>query len=137
MRLFLDTNILLDFLLDRPPFAESSEELLRAIEAGKAKGFISGITVSNLYYVLHDINKRKDPLPSLAALLAVLEVVPTSKPLLLEAMNSGFKDFEDGIQNASAVSARCDHLVTRNGKDFRKSKLNIVTAAEASVLLRL
>jgi predicted nucleic acid-binding protein len=137
MRLFLDTNILLDFLLDRTPFAEPSEEVLQAIEAGKAKGFVSGITVANLYYVLHDINKRKDPLPSLAALLAILDVVPTSKPLLLEAMNGGFKDFEDGIQNASAMAARCDHIVTRNGKDFRKSKLSVVTAAEAGVLLRL
>lgn len=137
MKVFLDTNILLDLLLDRAPHAEAAESLLAVIEAGKAQGFVSGITVSNLYYILHDLNKRKDPLPSIASLLSILEVVPTSKKILLDAMEHGFKDYEDGIQYASALTARCTHLVTRNTKDFRKASLSVVTAAEACSLLAI
>ncbi|MEK7390975.1 MAG: PIN domain-containing protein [Fibrobacterota bacterium] len=137
MKIFLDTNILLDVLMDREPHAQSAEELLNEISSGKAKGFVSGITIPNMYYVLHDLGKRKNPLPSLATLLGMLEVVPTSKSILLEAMDPGFKDYEDGIQHASALAAHCTHLVTRNTKDFRKARINVVTAAEMGVLLRL
>ncbi len=137
MRIFLDTNILLDFLLDRKPHSEPAEELLQAIESGKAKGCVAGITISNIYYILNDLEKRKDPLPALTTLLEFLEVVPTSKQVLQDAMKSGFKDFEDGIQHASAMTAHCRHLVTRNTKDFKKAKLSVVSAAEMAVLLRL
>jgi predicted nucleic acid-binding protein len=137
MRVFLDTNILLDLLLDRAPHADSAEALVAAIESGKAHGFISGVTVSNLYYILHDLHKRKDPLPLIAALLGFLEVVPTSKKILLEAMTGGFKDYEDGIQHASALAARCTHLVTRDPKGFRAAKTAVVTAGEMCALLRL
>ena len=136
MKIFLDTNILLDLLLDREPHADAAVEVLSAIEEGKAKGFVAGITVSNLHYILHDVNKRKDPLPALKSLLGILDVVPTSKEILLAAMGGGFKDYEDGIQNASAVASRCTHLVTRNTRDFRKSSLVVVNAVEMAVFLR-
>lgn len=137
MKIFLDTNILLDVLLDRAPHADAAEELLNEIASGKAKGYVAAITIPNMYYVLHDLNKRKSPLPSLATLLGILDVVPTSKSILLDAMDPGFKDYEDGIQHASALAAHCTYLVTRNAKDYKKARLNVVNASEMAVLLRL
>lgn len=136
IRIFVDTNILVDLLLDRAPHAEAAEALLSQIEKGEARGFVAGITISNLYYILHDINKRKNPLPSLAALMEILEVVPTTKRILLDAMESGLKDYEDGIQHVSALAVRCTHLATRNPKDFRNSSLVVGNAAEIGALVR-
>lgn len=135
MKLFLDTNILLDLLLDRAPHAEAAVRVLAAIEAGQVAGFIAGITIPNIHYILHDLHKRRDPYPALGSLLELLEVVPTSKKILQDALQSGFKDYEDGIQHASALAARCTHLVTRNARDYRKSKLTVATATEMAALL--
>jgi predicted nucleic acid-binding protein len=136
MKLFLDTNILLDLLLDREPHADAAVRILSAVEAGKATGYIAGITLPNVHYILRDLHKRRDPRPVLESLLGFLEVVPTSKKILQEALVSGFKDYEDGIQHASAVAARCTHLVTRNTRDFRNSRMVVATASEMAALLR-
>jgi predicted nucleic acid-binding protein len=136
VKAFLDTNILLDLLLDRGPYAEAAEDLLALVESGAFPGYVSAITISNIHYILKDLHKHKDPLPALGSLLSFLEVVPTSKKILLDAMDGGFKDYEDGIQYASALSAKCTHLVTRNARDFKRSRIPVVSASEMCALAR-
>jgi predicted nucleic acid-binding protein len=118
------------------PNAAAAEELLTLVESGTLQGFVSAITISNIHHILKDLHKHKDPLPALGSLLSFLEVVPTSKKILLEAMEGGFKDYEDGIQHASAVTAKCTHLVTRDARDFKRSRIPVVSDSEMCALAR-
>lgn len=135
MRIFLDTNILVDLCLDRQPHALCAQRLIESIEAGHAKAHIAAISLTNLYYLLHDLNKKRDVRKDIGMLLDLLTVVATDEELLRRALGNGFKDFEDGIQYESALACQAVVLVTRNRKDFRASKIELLDACELMVRL--
>ncbi len=135
MRLFLDTNVVLDVLADRKPYSDDAAFVLSVVEEGKAEGFIAAHTATTIFYLLQrDVGQRKAK-SALADLLKLLEVVPVDRERLLYAMAMNWKDFEDAVQAACAVEAEVDHLVTRNPGDFAKSDLDVVTPAELVAVL--
>lgn len=61
----------------------------------------------------------------------ILSVLPMDGEVVVQALNSGFRDFEDALQNAAATSERdIAIIVTRNVKDYRNSELSIMTPEE-------
>ncbi len=135
MRLFLDTNVVLDVLADRKPYADDAAFVLSVIEEGEAEGFIAAHTATTLFYLLErDLGLRKAK-SALADLLKLVEVVPVDHDRLLHAMAMNWKDFEDAVQAACAAKAEADYLVTRNPSDFSKSDLDVITPAELAAAL--
>ena len=130
MKLFLDTNVILDVLADRSPFADEAARVLSAIERGDAEGFIAAHTVTTLFYLLQRSLGLRKAKRALADLLKLLEVVPVDHDRLLQALAMNWKDFEDAVQAACAAKAEVDYLVTRNPSDFSGSDLDVVTPAE-------
>ena len=130
MKLFLDTNVILDVLADRSPFAGEAAQVLSAIERGDAEGFIAAHTVTTLFYLLQRSLGLRKAKRALADLLKLLEVVPVDHDRLLQALAMNWKDFEDAVQAACAAKAEVDYLVTRNPSDFSGSDLDVVTPAE-------
>lgn len=125
-RYFLDTNILLDFIGNRKPFGKHA---LRIFDKGRLKEWelwTSDISITTTYYIISKEIGEVDARLKIAALLNYLFIQCVRKQELLLALNSNFKDFEDGVQHFCAVSAgKIDGIITRNKKDFKQSQIVI------------
>ncbi|EPR68384.1 type II toxin-antitoxin system VapC family toxin [Cyclobacterium qasimii] len=124
----IDTDVLLDFFFDREPFAEFSAEILALCEEEKINGFTTPVIISNVYYLLRKIAKHEIVIEKLKQLLTIIDIVKMDKNVVLNSLNSDFKDFEDALQNFSAVqNKKISIILTRNIKDFKKSELAILS----------
>lgn len=124
----IDSDILLDFFLQRQPFFDHSSKVLTLCERGKIKGFITGLIISNTYYLLRKHFQHRLIMNDFKQLLVFLDVLTIEKNTILKAIDSEFSDFEDAIQNFSADSnGFINAIITRNIKDYKKSKLSVLT----------
>ena len=130
MKIFLDTNILLDILCKREPFYINGAKIWTLIKEGAIKGFISAISINNLYYIVKKIKYQKIAKNFIEELLNDFEIVPLTKDLLSQAITINKKDYEDSIQYFSAINTGCKILITRNKKDFHSTGIRILSSTE-------
>ena len=126
----IDTNIVLDVLCDRAPFADDSERVLNLCETEAVDGCLSALSIPNLVYIMR---KELDPtaVNSVIDTLSVaLTIVDLKARDLKGAAAMQWKDFEDALQYATAQRIQADYIVTRNVKDFNKSEIRAVTPSE-------
>ena len=127
-RVLIDSDVILDSFFDREPFAEYSTVILSMCESGKISGFLTPLIFSNVYYLLRRTAKHEKVIEKLKQLLKITEVLQMDRNVIEKALNSRFKDFEDALQNYSAVSiGNIDLILTRNFKDYKKSELGVFT----------
>lgn len=117
MKVFLDTNILLDLLLEREGY-KLSGQILQLQEEGKCTLCVSVLTMVNVAYVYRKTVGQDMAVVNLKYLSALLEVLPMDNEMLQAAIYKRGKDFEDILQGICAASAGCDAIVTRNEKDY-------------------
>jgi hypothetical protein len=97
-------------------------------ETGKIIGFLTPLIYSNVYYLLRQTAKHEKVIGKLRQLLEITEVIQMDRKVVENALNFGFKDFEDGLQNYSAVNnGNIDLILTRNLNDYKNSELGIFT----------
>ena len=124
----VDTDVILDSFFDREPFSEFSTEILNLCEQKKLNGFTTPVIISNVYYLLRKSAKHQIIIEKIKQLLTIIDIVKMDKNVVLSALNSEFKDFEDALQNFSAIeNGNIKIILTRNIKDFSKSKLAVLT----------
>ncbi len=115
MRVLIDTNIILDFLLAREPFASDAEMLFQLICAGQISGFVSATTLTDIFYIARrhtqSLEKAKQ---SVELIMSSMEICPVDRAVLELALSIATPDFEDAIQIACAVQQRLDAIVTRD-----------------------
>ena len=129
--LFIDTDVIIDFLIDRKPFSREAAIIFTLIEQKKLKGFSSSLTFSNLYYVLRKIESHNRVISKLDSLSKMVGILKVEEQTIKNALASGFPDFEDSIQYFSAVdSKKIDVIITRNIKDFKKSEIPVMTPGD-------
>ena len=127
-RVLIDSDVILDSLFDRRPFSEYSTIILSMCETGKITGFLTPLIYSNVYYLLRQTAKHEKVIEKLKQLLQITEVLQMDRKVIENALNSGFKDFEDSLQNYSAVNnGNIDLIITRNLKDYKNSELGVFT----------
>jgi len=127
-RVLIDTDVILDFFFDRKPFSEDAARVLSLCESGEINGFITSVIISNVYYLLRQQSPHEKVVKNLTQLVMITEVLTTDRNVIIKALNSNFKDFEDAIQNYSAeLNGKIDLIVTRNTKDFTNSSLVVMT----------
>lgn len=127
IKVLIDTDVILDLLFDRKPFSNDAAQLFSLCEKGIIQGFVTSITISNTYYLLRKIASHQKVIESLKDLVTILNICITDKQTILDALNSEFKDFEDALQNFSAIHSDNIHiLLTRNSKDYKTSHLSIM-----------
>jgi len=86
------------------------------------------VIISNVYYLLRQTSTHEKVIEKLTQLVTITEVLSTDKDVILKALNSNFRDFEDALQNYSAeLNGQIDLIITRNIKDFKNSSLGIMT----------
>ena len=84
--------------------------------------------ISNVYYLLRQTSTHEKVIEKLTQLVTITEVLSIDKDVILKALNSNFRDFEDALQNYSAeLNGQIDLIITRNIKDFKNSSLGIMT----------
>lgn len=124
----IDTDVILDFFFDRKPFSEEASRLLSLCEKGEVKGFVTSIMLSNVYYLLRKTANHEKVIENLKMLMNIIDVTTTNKKTVIEALNSEFKDFEDALQNFSAINEKeIKVIITRNIKDYKSSTLSLMT----------
>ncbi|AFU69539.1 PIN domain superfamily protein [Psychroflexus torquis ATCC 700755] len=124
----IDTDVILDFFFDRKPFSDFATQVLNLCEEKKLNGFATPVIISNVYYLLRKIGKHEIIVEKIKQLLTIIDILEMDKNVVLNALNSDFKDFEDALQNFSTIeNGRAQIILTRNIKDFKKSKLAIMT----------
>ena len=136
MHVLIDTNVVLDVLLDRPLFVDDAAAILTIPESIAYK-YISASAITDIYYVaykeLHDKQKVKDIIKRLLSLIHIADV---SEENILFALESDWNDFEDSVQNAVAESHNFDAIITRNSVDFKNSNLNIFSPKDFLQFIR-
>ena len=136
MHVLIDTNVVLDVLLDRPLFVDDAAAILTIPESIAYK-YISASAITDIYYVaykeLHDKQKVKDIIKRLLSLIHIADV---SEENILFALESDWTDFEDSVQNAVAESHNFDAIITRNSADFKNSNLNIFSPKDFLQFIR-
>jgi predicted nucleic acid-binding protein len=127
VKILLDCDVLLDQLLRREPFLANASRIFNACEAGKIHGAIAWHSLANAHYVADD---GKRALKFFEDLLSFVDVAGGDTELALEAIRSGFSDFEDALQSACARQFEADFIVTRNVKDYKLSPIKAVSPSE-------
>jgi len=130
MNVFIDTNILLDVLARREPFYADSSQVWTLAETGRISGFISTLSLSNLFYILRRMKGRKIARKALGILRDIFNLPPLDVQITNQAIDSDIKDFEDAIQFFSALRSGATVLITRNPKDFLGADVAIQTPTE-------
>lgn len=129
-KLFVDTNIVIDLLSKREGFYQDAQELFTLADNKKVKLFVSSLTFANTHYLLSKQYKLDDARKILLKFKVLVTVSSLDDKILELALVSNFKDFEDAIQYYTAIENGVDIIITRNKKDYKSSKLPILTAGE-------
>jgi predicted nucleic acid-binding protein len=127
-RILIDTDVILDFFFDRKPFSDQSAQILTMCETKQIIGYITPVICSNLYYLLGQRAPHEKVIDKLKLLLTITDVLVMDREVVFQALNSGFSDFEDALQNFSAIkTGSIEVIITRNIKDFKNSTIGVLT----------
>jgi len=129
-KVFVDTNIVIDLLAKREPFYKEAQDLFTLSDKKEIQLQISSLSFANAYYSIVKHHKAVDAKKYLSKFKVLVDILPLEDKAIELALASDFGDFEDGLQYFIAMDYECDVIVTRNKKDFKNSKIPVMTAAE-------
>ena len=130
MILLIDAIVLLDVLMKRQEFVKDSSVIWKLCETGKVKGYVSSLTIASIVDIMQ---KEMDPQmieEVLSMLSMIFEFTDLCVSAIQQAARMQWNDYEDAIQSATAQRIHTDFIITRNIKDFAKSKILAFTPAE-------
>ncbi len=126
-KILIDTNILLDYLLEREPFFGDAKEVILSCADGKVKGCIAAHSIPNIFYILRKDYNAKERREVLLNLCKIFDVEGIDKAKLILALNNDvFSDFEDCLQTECAEAYGADYIVTRNVSDYSTSEVKAI-----------
>ncbi len=130
-KILIDTNVLLDYLLEREPFFEDAKKVISSCTEGNTKGCIAAHSISNMFFILrkdYTANERREILSNLCT---IFDVEGIDKEKLLSGLaNEEFSDFEDCLQMECAKSYGAEYIVTRNVSDYSISEIKAILPSE-------
>ena len=126
MKILIDTNIILDVLCNRKEFVDDSVKIFKLCEVKKVKGYISALSITNIVYIMRKELNAKKIVDILEKLSLIFEVIDLKSDDLKQASILEFNDYEDAIQSVQAYRIKADYIVTRNCKDYTKSKVDAI-----------
>src|SRR5882762_725220 len=115
-RAFVDTDVILDFMIAREPFAMDAARIFSLSEKKEISICTTGLVFSNAYYILRKLGTHKKVIEKLAQLERLVDIIGLSKAAVKQALESEFNDFEDALQHYAALSENVKIIITRNTK---------------------
>jgi predicted nucleic acid-binding protein len=134
-RVLLDTNVVLDVLLDRPLYADGSAAVWTAVETGASEGMLAAHAVTTIHYLIRKEMGNVKAARAISAILRILGVASVNGAVIQEALQLPLSDFEDAVTAAAARAAGCECIVTRDPKGFRGSPVRSLTPEAIMPLL--
>lgn len=130
MRILVDTNIILDLLLEREAFLDDAEALFQEIASGKLIAYVTATTLTDIFYIARrhtqSIERARE---AIAMTLASVEICPVDRAVLELALVLEISDFEDALQVACAVSQELDAIVTRDA-GFSTTSIQVLSVSK-------
>lgn len=131
MKVLVDTNIVLDFLLQREPFFQDAELLFQAIDTGEIIGYVTATTLTDIFYISRRHTRSTEKArQAVSETLTAMVICPVDRAVLELAFDSGLDDFEDAVQIFSAVAQALEAIVTRDTQGFLSSPIPILSVQE-------
>jgi predicted nucleic acid-binding protein len=131
LRVLVDTNIVLDFLLQREPFLQDAELLFRAIASGQIIGHVTATALTDIFYIARrhtrSVEKARQ---AVLETLNVMVICPINRAVLESALASDLADFEDAVQIACAIDQELDAISTRDLQGFSTSSITVLSIRE-------
>jgi predicted nucleic acid-binding protein len=134
MRVLIDTNVVLDFLLEREPFVESAAKLFQQIDNGQIEGFITATTITNIYYILRKAAGSTIAIDAVSQILTDLNICMVDRQILKQAVDLNFQDFEDAVQYSCAVASQVDAIITRDTSGFVAAEIPVISPDELNTI---
>lgn len=130
-RILVDTNIVIDLLSKRKDFYEEAADLFSRADKKQLQLTISALTFANTNYILSKLKTAKEAREILRKFKVLVEILSLDDKITQLALSDEeFPDFEDGLQYYSAIENHIDIIITRNKKDFKNSRIPVLTAKE-------
>ncbi|GHT88132.1 PIN domain-containing protein [Bacteroidia bacterium] len=130
-KILIDSDVILDFFLDQTPFSVDAAKIFSLSETKKIECYTTPLIISNVYYILCKIVKHEKAIDLIKSLLLIVDIVMIDKKVVIHALNSSFKDFEDALQNYSAeLNSAIKIIITRNTKDYKYSLLSVLSPSD-------
>ncbi len=136
MKLFLDTNVVIDVIAAREPFVADSTAVFNLCETGKVEGIISALTLCTISYILRKYVTPGTIRTKLQLFRNVLTPVDLSVSLLDKTLASSISDFEDAVQFYTAVYSEADYIITRNAKHFPSNHIPVLSPTDYLALMK-
>lgn len=134
MKLFLDTNILIDITANRIPFSKWAIKIFKDGKSGKFQLYTSSISILTCFYILEKQIGIQQAKRVIKILLNRLDVQDVTKRELLTALTTKIKDYEDAVQHECAkLINEIDYIITRNKKDYKQSIITVLSSEELYV----
>ncbi len=130
-KLLVDTNIVIDLLAKREPYYSDSANLFSLADKKYLTLSVSSLTFANTNYILLKSKSANEAKAILRKFKLIADVLPLDDKIIGLALNDNdFEDFEDGLQYFTAIENNQDIIITRNLKDFKKSKIPVMNAEQ-------
>jgi len=130
IKLFIDSDIILDLLAQRGPHYIHAARLFTLIDQSKVIAYTSPLIFANLHYLLKKQTSNTSAFRSLRKLKTLINILSLDERVIEQSLNSEFNDFEDAIQYFTAINSGITLIVTRNKTDYKRSKVDVLTAEE-------
>lgn len=126
MKLLIDTNVVLDVLLQREPFCRTATAVLNLTQRDDVREYVLASAITDIYYIANKQMKDRDAVRDLLKrLLMVVSVAAVSEREIQNALDLAWGDFEDSVQYSVALLNEMDGIVTRNPGDYQKTNMRI------------
>ena len=135
MKVLLDTNVVLDVLLDRRPHSADSAQVFRLVEEGRLQGLLCATTMTTIDYLLLQSLDRAAARRHMEQLIRLFDVAPVTRAVIEGAIRSRIGDFEDAVLDQAAAMAGSDVIVSRNTRDFARGGMKVQDPKEFLVQL--
>jgi predicted nucleic acid-binding protein len=136
LKILFDTNVVLDVLLNREPFATDAIMLFNAVESKEITGFLCATTITTIEYLCAKHIGKSATRQTIMSLLQLFLIAKVNQKILIHAANSNFSDFEDAVLYQAGVYVGVDGLVTRNIKDFSLAEYLIYMPSELCKIVK-
>lgn len=127
---YIDCNILIDWLLNREPYSYYAAKVIEYTEKKRIKSYVSVLTLANTYYIITKELNNKIGNEFLKDSIKIFHIADISKTTIIDAINKPYKDFEDSLHYYTALKNNLEYILTRNKKHFPRQIIKILDAEE-------
>jgi len=128
MKVLIDTNVILDFMLQRKPYYENAAKIIILSEKNHIYACISASAVTDIFYIANkNLKDKTEALTLLKNLLEIICIAGVAEVDIHKAIDLNWEDFEDAVQYVIGQNISVDYIITRNPRDFPDSQIQIVS----------